>query len=250
MKNDNLGDRMKTYEGVSRNYLTKRVPVIIRIDGKSFHSFTKGFNKPFDMALQKSMAETTIELCKNIQNCKLAYTQSDEISLLLIDYEDINTEAWFNNNIQKMASVSASMATMYFNKIFRKNSGFCSVNDDVWAKYQRVLDTAMFDSRVFNIPDNDICNYFIWRQQDATRNSIQMVAQSNFSHKSLQGINCNGLQEKLWQEKNINWSTDFTVGQKRGYTIIKSENGWIIDEPPIFTQDRKYIERYLIIKAN
>lgn len=242
----NLSDRMKTYEGVSRNYLTRRMPVIIRIDGKAFHSFTKGFQRPFDTTLHASMVDTAKALCAGIQNCRMAYTQSDEISLLLVDYDNIDTEAWLKNNIQKMASISASMATMHFNKIFREKSRFCHVDDEVWTRYQRALDTAMFDSRVFSVPANDVCNYFIWRQQDATKNSIQMVARAHFSHKSLQGLNGKQLQEKLFQEKQINWSTDFTTEQKRGHTIVKDFEGrWIEDFTPIFSQDRDFIERFL-----
>ena len=245
MKNDNLGDRMKMYEDVNRNYLTRRMPVIIRVDGKAFHSFTRGFDKPFDAVLQNTMVNTAIGLCKGIQNCKLAYTQSDEISLLLVDYENITTEAWFKNNIQKMASVSASMATLLFNSIFSaEQEAFIS---ELSSLYQKRLWRAMFDSRVFNIPENDVCNYFIWRQQDAIRNSIQMVAQANFSPKSLQRLSCDKLQEKLRQEKDINWSTDFTTGQKRGYTIIKGENGWYADDSPILTQDRNYIEKFVFV---
>ena len=113
-----LDTRMKEYEYVSRTYLTRKIPVIIRIDGKAFHSFTKGMCRPFDEILQKSMVETCKYLCQNIMGCKLAYTQSDEISLLLVDYETNESQAWFSNNIQKMASISASMATLAFNKAF------------------------------------------------------------------------------------------------------------------------------------
>ena len=108
-KNDSLGDRMKGYEGVSRNFLTRRVPAIIRLDGKAFHTFTKGMEKPFGLVLTQAMQETMKHLCENIQGCVLGYTQSDEITLVLTDYATIQTDAWFGYNIQKMCSVSASM---------------------------------------------------------------------------------------------------------------------------------------------
>ena len=117
-KKDILSDRMKTYENVNRTYLTRRTPVIIRLDMRAGHTFTKGFQKPFDEIFMKSMRETMKYLCENIQGCKLGYTQSDEISLLLVDYDDINTAAWFDYNILKIVSVSASMATLAFNKAF------------------------------------------------------------------------------------------------------------------------------------
>ena len=120
MKKDNLGNRMKGYKNISRNHLMRRTPVVIRLDGKAFHTFTRGMKKPFDNILMESMQETAKYLCENIQGCKIAYTQSDEISLLLVDYENLDTDAWFDNNIQKMVSISASMATLAFNKAFSR----------------------------------------------------------------------------------------------------------------------------------
>lgn len=247
MKNqkDTLGDRMKEYEYVNRNYLTNRLPIAIRCDGKAFHSLTKGFNKPFDKIFMQTMVETAKYLCENITYCKVAYVQSDEISLLLNNYENIESEPWFNNNIQKIVSVSASMATLAFNKTFRELA-----NNEV---YYKKLDKALFDSRVFVLPKEEVCNYFIWRQQDATRNSINMVAQANFSHKSLQGLNCNQMQDKLWEEKQINWN-DFETPCKRGTCIIRESymkeeverHRWVEDRNiPIFTQDREYINKFI-----
>lgn len=270
-KKDSLGDRMKSYEGISRIYLTKRMPVIIRIDGKAFHSFTKGFQRPFDEILIKAMQETAKYLCKNIMGCKTAYTQSDEISLLLEDYERVETQPWFENNLQKIVSVSASMATMAFNRAFadavnERYSYYTGINADEWTgsteEFDKLFDnyfakigTAMFDSRVFILPKEEVCNYFIWRQQDATRNSIQMVAQSLFSHRQLQNKNCDQLQEMMFQEHNINWN-DYSTVYKRGSCVIKEQytendttrSRWVIDTNiPIFTQDRNYIDRLVFL---
>ena len=112
--------RMKKYEFVTRNYLTTRTPAIIRIDGKCFHTFAKGFNKPFDDILSDTMQETMKYLCENIQGCVLGYTQSDEITLVLVDYKELDTCAWFDYNIQKCASIAASMTTMAFNTLFKE----------------------------------------------------------------------------------------------------------------------------------
>lgn len=203
MDKTTLGDRMKNnYENITRYYLTRRMPVIIRVDGRSFHTFTKGFKKPFDDVLVKTMQDTMKYLCENIQGCVLGYTQSDEISLILTDYAEFTTDAWFGNNLQKMCSVSASMATLAFNKFFSEQVqdfmyACCDdFGDDVLPEkqndyelahnvYFNKLYTAMFDSRVFTIPKEEVCNYFIWRQQDSTRNSIQSVGQANFSQKEL-----------------------------------------------------------------
>lgn len=123
MKNckDSLGDRMKTfYENRSKTYLNRRTPVIIRLDGCHFHTFTRGFAKPFDKRLMETMQEVTLELCKAIQGCVLGYTQSDEITLVLVDYKELDSEAWYDYSIQKLCSVSAALATMYFNRIFKR----------------------------------------------------------------------------------------------------------------------------------
>lgn len=276
MRNDNLGDRMKTYENVTRTYLTRRTPIIMRIDGKAFRTFTRRFDKPFDSVLVKTMQETMKYLCENIEGCVLGYTQSDEITLVLCDYKKLTTQAWFDNNIQKMCSISASMATMAFNKFFDENyrtwdnatfSEFAIVDsdelidktkEDTWHKLtsaynNAIVKGAMFDSRVFNIPKEEVNNCLLWRQQDATRNSVLSVAQANFSQKQLEGRKCNELQEMLWQEKGINWN-DFPTHLKRGSCCVKStytlevdgkdvqRSEWKIDkEIPIFSQNPWYV---------
>lgn len=271
---DSLCDRMKCYENVTRNYLTRRAPVIIRVDGKAFHSFTRGFKKPFDGIFVKSMQETMKYLCENIQGCVLGYTQSDEITLVIIDYEKIESCAWFDNNIQKMASISASMATLAFNKYFsanvykyiedyKKEHQLIFIEEDN-KYYNTLIDAikkgAMFDSRVFTLPKEEVVNCVIWRQQDATRNSINSVGQANFSHKQLQNKSCNDVQDMLMSEKGINWN-DYTTTLKRGSCCIKMpqkindgtkqepiRNKWIIDnEIPIFTQDKEYINSRIFV---
>lgn len=269
---DSLGDRLKNYENVTRNYLTRKLPVIIRTDGRAFHSFTRGLKKPFDDILVKSMQDTMKYLCENIQGCVLGYTQSDEITLVLVNYQSLDSCAWFDNNIQKMASISASMATLAFNQCFRERAEQ-EIQDyyDAWnttdedAKYIEVLNWAiekgaMFDSRVFTIPKSEVINCLIWRQQDATRNSIQSVGQANFSHSRLQKKNCSDIQNMLMLEKNINWN-DYPTTLKRGSCCIKVpckinegteqetiRNKWVIDnEIPIFTQDREYINKLVFI---
>ena len=262
MDKTTLGDRMKNnYENISRYYLTRRMPVIIRIDGKAFHTFTRGFKKPFDDIFVKTMQDTMKYLCENIQGCVLGYTQSDEISLVLVDYAELTTDAWFGNNLQKMCSVSASMATMAFNKFFYGNMPADEENSGTY--YKALEKGAMFDSRVFTIPKEEVCNALIWRQQDATRNSIQSVGQANFSQKELHGKSCNNIQDMLMIQKGINWN-DYATTLKRGSCCIKVDDGlteydeagnicgytqrskWIIDnEIPIFSQDRNYIEKLI-----
>ncbi len=285
---DNLGMRMKGYEQVAKYGLIRRMPVAIRIDGKAFHTFTRGMKKPFDDILIKSMQDTMKYLCKNIQGCVLGYTQSDEITLILVDYKELNTSAWFDNEIQKICSVSASMATFAFNRAFDfyvnewgrstfpswDDGGTYDELDEDAVKlnnvYQKAIEKgAMFDSRCFNIPKEEVVNLVYWRQLDATRNSIQMVAQANFSHNELQGLSCNLLQNKLLTEKDINWN-NLPTTYKRGSCCVRNsyvvgtqeivpgvevenvivrdmnqpEKAWIIDnEIPIFKDEgRRYIE--------
>ena len=281
MDKTTLGDRMKNnYENITRYYLTRRMPVIIRIDGKAFHTFTRGFKKPFDYILVNTMQDTMKYLCENIQGCVLGYTQSDEISIVLTDYAELTTDAWFGNNLQKMCSVSASMATLAFNKFFsdRVQDSMYDCCDDLGDEiipekkneydkackvYFNKLNAAMFDSRVFTIPKEEVCNYLIWRQQDATRNSILSVGQANFTQKELHGKSCKNIQDMLMLQKGIKWN-DYSTTLRRGSCCIKADDSlteydevgnicgyterskWVIDnEIPIFTQDRNYVEKLI-----
>jgi tRNA(His) 5'-end guanylyltransferase len=226
---DALGNRMKSfYEDRFRYKLPRRSFTVIRIDGKAFHTFTKGLKKPFDGGLMEDMDQTAVYLCKNIQGAKLAYVQSDEISLVLTDFDDLDTAAWFDGNIQKMASIAASLATAKFNQLRMSRS--------TWEGYdipghldQDDIDKfklAMFDARVFQIPYiEEVINYLVWRQQDATRNSIQSVAQSLYSHSELSGKKQNDLQEMIFQNGS-NWN-NYTSGEKRGRLIQKVEKKYL-----------------------
>lgn len=286
---DDLGTRMKTfYEEIPKTKLMRRCPVAIRIDGKAFHTFTRGFQKPFDEVLIETMQKTMKYLCENIQGCVLGYTQSDEITLILVDYKKLNSSAWFDYEVQKMCSIVASMATMAFNRIFKENiekeNDLFSdewLNDgefnpnyknkeliNLWKIHKIALEKgAMFDTRCFNIPKEEVTNLIYWRQLDASRNSIQMVGQANFSHKELQNKSCNQIQDMLMEQKGINWN-DFPIYQKRGSCCIKDKNYkpvvcgddeiheliskilrpyWTIDkEIPIFKgEGREYIDRLI-----
>lgn len=247
---DDLGTRMKTfYENIPKTRLMRRVPVAIRLDGKAFHTFTRGFQKPFDFVLMDTMQQTMKYLCENIQGCVFGYTQSDEITLILVDYQKFTSDAWFDYEVQKLTSVSASMATMAFNKYFSENVVEYNLTHDPLVKRREgLLDNyisavekgALFDARCFNIPKEEVTNLIYWRQLDATRNSIQMVGQAHFSHDELQDKTCNMIQDMLMTKYGINWN-DFTIPCKRGTACIKvatkvTEN--IKREPQPFGEDR------------
>lgn len=261
---DSLGDRMKEYESRNQYYLQKRTPVCIRVDMRAGHTFTRGFARPFDEVFGNAMVRTMEYCAKNIGNCVFAYCQSDEITFILVDYAKLETDAWFDYRTDKLCSISASMATMAFNRYFaeeviawkNKNSpavnsaGLVSMTDvQLMEAYTKSMDKgAMFDARCFNIPKEEVCNLIYWRQLDATRNSIQMVGQANFSHRELQGCSCSKIQDMLMVNKGINWN-DFDTRWKRGVAWTK-DGGIDYDMPILKNEDRKYVEKEIYLEVN
>lgn len=259
---DSLGDRMKEYENRNQYFLQKRTPVCIRVDMRAGHTFTRGFVRPFDEIFGNAMIRTMEYCAKNIGNCIFAYCQSDEITFILVDYEKLETDAWFDYRTDKLCSISASMATMAFNRYFNEevNDWYytCPVDtskDDLFHTYvNSIKKGAMFDARCFNIPKEEVCNLVYWRQLDATRNSIQMVGQANFSHSELQNKSCNMIQDMLHEQRGINWN-DYAIRWKRGVACYREKDledncgGWVIDyEMPILKgEDRTYVEDLIFV---
>ena len=290
---DELGDRIKAqYEDRTRYYLPRRAYTIVRVDGKGFHRYTRGLARPFDLDLMADMDTTAAHLCAEIAGCAFAYVQSDEISLLLTDFAAPGTQAWFDGNLQKIVSIAASLATVAFNRArmarcihalngsatpedaianatnTREHAGSVAESaappnpDALNATLALDAPWACFDARAFTIADpTEVENYFIWRQQDATRNSISMAAHSVCSHHDLQGKGSDALQEMLWQA-GINWN-DYADGCKRGRcvtrttrretvtythrktgeveTVVADRHFWQTEAPPVFTRDRAYL---------
>jgi len=249
MTKDNLGDRMKgDYESRTRFLLPRRSHTMLRIDGKAFHTYTKGLKRPFDDDLIDDMNQTAAYLCKGIQGAQCAYVQSDEISILVLDSATVTTDAWFDNNVQKMASVSASMATVAFNR----------------ARLARLADIsgiqtlafAEFDSRVFQIPQAvEVENYFIWRQQDAIRNSVQAAAQANFSAKQLHGKSVIASKQMLL-DKGFDWDA-LATKYKNGRMIVRVavevaptviRHKWQAVDTPVFADeaDRVFLRTHCV----
>ena len=220
MDKTSLGDRMKGYENISRNYLMRRNPVVVRVDGKAFHTVTRGLKKPFDDCLVMSMVGAACSVAQDMQGCKLLYTQSDEVSFLLVDYDALETQGWFDYNLNKIVSVSASAMTYYFNK--------SSIG-----RYLKV--PAMFDSRAFSIPRNEVSNYFLWRAKDWERNSLQMYSRAFFSHKELVGKGRADMHEML-HGAGKNWTNDLEDRYKNGTFWVRTEEGWTerVDVMPTF----------------
>ena len=261
VKTTSLGDRMKgLYEQPAKTRLVGRTNMLIRLDGVGFSKFTKGLDKPYDASFVNAMNQTAASLCKAIQGAKCAFVQSDEITILVTDYDNNSTNAWFDGNVQKIVSVAAGMATAYFNQVF---------------KHKTRATPGFFDARVFTIPfAEEVVNCFLWRQQDCTRNSVSMLAQNLYPHKELHGKDINVMQEMIYQKSeelrvmlikanilpkelhnklNLNWN-DLPSGLKRGRFITRktqcfndpingeyTRNKWVAEGAPLFAIDRDSI---------
>jgi tRNA(His) 5'-end guanylyltransferase len=215
MNKKTLGDRMKEYyEKPSRHCFPGKSNIIIRIDGKAFHTFTKGFDKPFDHQLMDAMHQSALSTARNIQGFKAGYVQSDEASFWFHDKENIDTEPWFGNRQDKINSVTCSLFTAFFNKYIAE----CMA--EALRLYHGNL--AFFDCRSFVIPTQEVTNYFVWRAKDWERNSIQMYAGSCFSHKQLHKKKQADMHEML-HGVGKNWTKDLNDREKNGVFIYLSE---------------------------
>jgi tRNA(His) guanylyltransferase len=252
MSKDSLGDRMKSkYEDVFRHSIPQRTHAILRIDGKAFHTFTKGLPRPYSPDLSAALDYAAMQLCKVMQGCALAYGQSDEYSFLFTDFADIDTQMWFNGNVQKITSVAASLFTAHFNSAWQEIIGMdtpfqdplhmSSMGKDPYPKKKFIDRLGMFDARVFVIPPRtDVMNYFVWRQQDASRNSLSMLASHYYSASELHGKKAADKHEML-HRKGQNWN-NWPTSFKRGRVVHRLTN-WVVDnEIPIFSDDHAYLE--------
>lgn len=222
---DSMGDRMKgNYEIPCRNYFPHRGYVLARIDGKAFHSYTRGF-KPFSNTLRNAFVHVAEHLISNVSGCKLVYLQSDEITVLLTDFDTIHTDPWFNNNQDKLNSVLASMVTAVFNRfMYFHDLGPCIHGDKI----------AMFDCRTWFMADPfEVYNQFVWRQKDWVKNSIQMFARQYFSHKQLEGVNCVGMI-KMCERDGYYW--DQLPNEHKNGILISKDYGSYRRKTPVFTQ--------------
>ena len=243
---ETLSELIKGYEGNYDFTLPKRTPVILRVDGKAFHTLTRGFDKPFDKVMIQSMQDTMLYLCEQIQGAQFGYVQSDEISILV--YETNNeAEPWFGNRLQKLCSITASMATLKFNKSLAYNAAITEGAD--YDKYRTAITNgAIFDTRAFCVPESVVTPYFIWRQNDATRNSILGLGMKYFTQKQLNKLSCDDIQNKLLTEKDVNWN-DCTIVEKRGTCAYKlpdplrdGRTYWTLDcEMPILSSNRDFV---------
>lgn len=235
-KTTSLGERMKDYENVTNQRLPKRMPIICRIDGKAFHTYTKNFVKPFDFNLVSVFDETCKYLAKNIPGTKLVYHQSDEISILIRNDDGLSSEAWFDNKLLKMTSVITSLVTAKFNQLMAEQG----ITEDL----------ALFDCRIFVLPEGEVTNYFKWRQADAMRNSVSMVGQAHFSAKRLNGINSVGVKALLKTDAKVDYDLDIPIQYQRGTLFTKSQNElgrtvWnAVSETPNLFDDYSIVEQF------
>lgn len=230
--NTALGDRMKAYERTTQTVFPRRLPVVIRVDGRAFHSYLRGADKPFDMSFVKDMGHVATALCQEIAGAVFAYHQSDEISVLVCDYQGLNVEPWFGGKLQKLVSISASAAT---SALGARRSG-----------------RPLFDSRAFVLPGEvEVANYFVWRQRDALRNSVSMAAQARIPHQRLHGVSSDEMQELLFTEHGINWN-DYPASCRRGQVAVDvtepnhtdigamttmTRSRWVVQAAQLFTAE-------------
>jgi tRNA(His) guanylyltransferase len=255
-KADTLGDRMKKYENITRFSLPPRTYTILRVDGRAFHTWTRGLNRPYDTQLIDCINEAAIVLCEQISGSLFAFAQSDEISVLAVDFKDIKSQSWFDGNIQKWVSVGASIATAAFNE----RVSYYNSDRNTTTLGSKKRPTATFDARVYTIPDFvEVENYFVWRQQDAERNSVTMLAQNYASHKQLHGKN-RAAQHEIIHKAGDNWAKhptrfkhgamirkkcgalELSTGQR---VRLESSNWFVDDETPIFTRKRDYLRELI-----
>lgn len=219
-----LDVRMKAYEQAFRYSLPVRMPVVIRLDGKAFHNLTRNCERPFDGVFRDCMVRATKATLGEMMNARLAYCQSDEVSILLVDYNKLDSEQWFSGIVQKIVSVSASAMTAHFNHLWDGDLG-------------------LFDSRVFVIPERDIVNYFLWRQRDCMKNAVTMAAQSVFSDRELHGKH-SGEKVNMLNQKGIKFD-DYPTWFRFGTVVTRDE---INSEPPIFGKHRDFFEKFLTVE--
>jgi tRNA(His) guanylyltransferase len=264
-RKDALGDRMKRYENVTRYTLPRRTYSILRVDGRAFHTFTRGLAKPYDISFMQLMDRAALSLCEQIAGAQFAFVQSDEISVLAVDFLDVATEPWFDGSVQKFASIGASIATAAFNLGLMELKGMNFNENEL--PITKKLPNAVFDARVFTIPDLiEVENYFVWRQQDAERNSVMMLARAYASHKQLAGKN-RAAQHEIIHKAGDNWAKH-PVGFKHGRMIRRAnvvpveldgkgrivavgERHWVVDNAtPVFTKDRAYLRNKIPLVWN
>lgn len=243
MSADNLGARMKGYEEAARMVLPGRMPMIVRIDGRAFHTFTKSFTKPWDTQIRDGLTAVASALIREVPGAKIAYCQSDEVTVLVTDYDRLGFEPWFGKAVVKICSVAASIATAAFNKAVTHPIG----------------SLATFDARAFVLPKEEVANAFVWRQIDAERNSVLGYAQSWLSHKQMQGKDCKTLRAMM-EASGVPWEARATW-EKRGWCVSRKVIDIVHDgqpakrtvvepdyEAPRFSQDRAYIERHVYLQ--
>jgi len=254
-----LADRMKGYEQAARSAFPKRLPLIVRVDGKAFSKMTAGLKEsgqPFNAGFVEVMDGVARALCEEIQGAQCAYVQSDECSVLVHGYKKFESSPWFDNQCMKIVSVAASVASAHFSiNSWRIWSAHLDVGEASAGSIRR----AVFDGRAFVLPEHDVANYFLWRQQDAVRNSVQMLARSHFSHKECDGKSCEMMKVML-SEKNVKWD-DLPGGLRKGRVAVKrpeehviNVNGeprkimrsaWSVEPAPMFSQNRNFFDRML-----
>lgn len=229
-----LGDKHKKFEGMYYHYFLPNIPIVVRLDGRAFHTFTKGLNRPFDERLSNMMIDTTIELVKQT-HASIGYTQSDEITLVFSGSD----QPLFGGRQSKIETTLAAIASAKFNQLLMTTIP------------EKVSLLPTFDARAFQYPTKELAvESLIWRETDATRNSLTMLAHAHYSHKELQGKGFKAKHDML-HAVGVNWN-DMPVHFKRG-TYIKRQvkTSWMDDDtwnkiPVKHRPDSRYVSRSIV----
>lgn len=243
MKFDNLEDRMNYFRDLADYKLIPNSYVLAMVDGRGFSSkIKKRFKLPFDDTFIDIMNQVAAYVCKEIQGCKFAFAQSDEISFIITDFDTPESDSFFGYRLCKMQSIIAGLATAKFNQLIWKEllATPCSTENLVQMMEDQPL--YHFDCKCWNVPThNDAIGWILYRQNDCIRNSKQQAAQTYLSHKALVGKHTDEQIELLKREKGIDWNTEYDDGKKYGRFIFK-------EEKTLYTaQNEPYIRSYFTI---
>lgn len=254
---ETLGDRQKEYEKNSDYVLTRRLPIIIRVDGRSFSRLTRKLTKPYSVDIGNIMSETMMYCIMEMQGAVFGYQQHDEINFILRNDQSFDSDPWYQNRIQKITSVASSLATLSFNR------GLSRLDPPL-----DIIGDAIFDARVFALPTiSEVVNYLVWRQQDCIRDAVSAAAQEELSlkfgkrtaMKLLQKRTVAEKKELLLSQANIDFDEIYSSSFKYGVaaykvpTIIPSKEGmtarnkWTLnDTVPLFVEEKDFIYNILL----
>lgn len=232
-----LGNRMKTYESVWHTSVSPNSYVVLRLDGRAFHTVLRNATKPYDVDVARALSTAAEKLCEQVPGAEFAYLQSDEISILMTDLRTVRSELWFGGDVQKLVSVGASVATQAFNDVIRPAPGYQALAG--------ITQPGYFDARVLTLPHPiEVANYFVWRQRDAQRNAVTSAARAYFGQRDLNRKNVGEVRAMLRDVHGVDFPRDypneFVDGRvlhkqtRVSFELMAERIYWTVDAAPEF----------------